>query len=263
VMTEMYNKNSESCFFEVENLCKDFGGLRAVNNVSFEVKKNEIFSIIGPNGAGKTTLFNLISGFFQIRKGSISFRGKRLNNLSPFLIARLGVARTFQNIRLFPDMNVIENVLIGSEAKAVQGFLATGFRVPGVQKLEKEKVENAEEWLNYLGLLDYKYKRSGSLPYLLQKKLEIARALANDPALILLDEPGAGLNDVEIGEIQEIIWRIRDELGLTILVIDHNTNLIMSLSDSIMVLNFGEILTIGSPEDVRNDSRVIAAYLGH
>lgn len=254
--------NNGDHFFQAQEVSKNFGGLQALDRVSFEVEEGQIFSIIGPNGAGKTTLFNVISGMMPCSMGKIVLRDLPLHKIDACSISRAGVARTFQNIRLFPNMTVLENVLVGCEAKMVQGFLFTGFGIPAIKRMEKDKRERALHWLDLLKLADYSDQQPTSLPYGLQKRVEIARALGTEPILLLLDEPAAGLNDVEIEELQNIIEMIRETLKVTILLIDHNANLIMSLSDSIMVLDFGRVLTMGTASEVRNDPKVIAAYLG-
>ncbi len=254
--------NSRGSFFQAQEVSKIFGGLQALDRVSFNVEEGQIFSIIGPNGAGKTTLFNTISGMSPCNAGKIFLRGLPLNKMSPPSIAKAGVARTFQNIRLFQNMTVLENVLIGCEAKALQPFLFAGFSLPRVKRMEKRKREEAFHWLELLKLADYADQVATSLPYGLQKRLEIVRALGTEPILLLLDEPAAGLNDVEILELEKTIEMIREKLKLTILLIDHNAKLIMSLSDFIMVLDFGKVLTLGTATEVRHDPRVIAAYLG-
>ena len=254
--------NNRDNFFQAQEVSKNFGGLQALDKVSFGVEEGQIFSIIGPNGAGKTTLFNVISGMMPCSRGKIVLRDLPLHKMNVCSISRAGVARTFQNIRLFPNMTVLENVLLGCEAKTVQGFLFTGFGIPTIKRMEKDKRERALHWLDLLKLADYNDEQPTSLPYGLQKRLEIARALGTEPILLLLDEPAAGLNDVEIGELQKIIEMIRETLKVTILLVDHNANLIMSLSDFIMVLDFGKVLTMGTASEVRNDPRVIAAYLG-
>jgi len=254
--------NNRNNFFQAQEVSKNFGGLQALDRVSFGVEEDQIFSIIGPNGAGKTTLFNTISGILPCSTGKILLRDLPLHEMSPCSIAKAGVARTFQNIRLFPNMTVLENVLLGCEAKTVRGFLLTGFSLPAVKRMEKENKERALHWLELLKLADYTDQHASSLPYGLQKRLEIARALGTEPILLLLDEPAAGLNDVEIGVLQKTIEMICETLKLTIFLIDHNANLIMSLSDVIMVLDFGKVLTMGTASEVRHDPRVIAAYLG-
>ena len=254
--------NNRDNFFQAQEVSKNFGGLQALDRVSFAVEEGQIFSIIGPNGAGKTTLFNTISGMPPCNAGKILLRGLPLHDMSVSSIAKAGVARTFQNIRLFPNMTALENVLVGCEAKTVQRFLFTGFSLPLVKRMEEKKRGKALYWLELLKLTDYTDQLATSLPYGLQKRLEIARALGTEPILLLLDEPAAGLNDVEIGELEKTIEMIREKLKLTILLIDHNANLIMSLSDFIMVLDFGKVLTMGIASEVRHDPRVIAAYLG-
>ena len=268
----------------VENVTMQFGGVVAVNDLSMEVNKGEIVALIGPNGAGKTTAFNCITGVYEPTNGRVSFmgetmlenhpQGKMVKNYAgenngkfvsvisptPDKITQLGIARTFQNIRLFSALTVFENVLIAKHMRAKQNFVSATFRFNA--KEEKRMREEAMALLVEQGLDHLKDEIAGSLPYGLQRRLEIARALATEPKLLLLDEPAAGMNPQETLELTEFIHKIRDSYGLTILMIEHHMDLVMKISDRIYVLDFGKLIANGTPVEIQNNNRVIEAYLG-
>lgn len=247
---------------KIDSIWKTFGGITALMDVSFNVEKQEIKAVIGPNGAGKTTLFNVISGVYRPDRGKIFFDDNQINGLGPVKIARLGISRTFQNVELYSHMTVLENVMVGRYAKTRSGFFSCGFRLPNMLKEEREIRKISEELLEYVGLYDKKDYLAGELPIGSQRILEIARALATEPKLIMFDEPASGLNDAETKALSEFIKKLRDEKKLTIILVEHDMGLVMDISDNIVVLNFGEKLAEGTPEEIRNNKLVIDAYLG-
>lgn len=246
----------------LKHVTKKFGGLTAVGDVSFDIEEGEIFGLIGPNGAGKTTIFNLITAIYSLTEGEISFYGKKLDKMKPFEIANMGITRTFQNIRLFKKLSTYDNVLTACHKSADYGLFNSIIRVGKFQKQEKELNKKTETLLKLMGLWDYKDMIAANLPYGLQRKLEIARALALNPKLLLLDEPAAGMNPEETIQLMELIREIRDKFGLTVLIIEHHMDLIMGVCDRIFVLNFGIPLAQGTPSEIQGDKRVIEAYLG-
>ncbi len=251
-----------AAILEISNLTKRFGGLAAVNDVSFSVPDGGIVGLIGPNGAGKTTIFNLVTGVYSVTSGDVKFQGKSIVGLPPFKIADKGITRTFQNIRLFKNLTVFENVLTACHMSAQYNLAETILRLPRFRKEEKMLYEKAENLLSIMGLTERRDLVANNLPYGMQRRLEIVRALALDPKLLLLDEPAAGMNPDETEQLMNLIGRIRKDFNLSVLVIEHHMDLIMGVCEHIVVLNFGLKLAEGKPEEVANDSKVVEAYLG-
>lgn len=254
---------SDEVVLKIEDMGIAFGGLKAVQHVSFEVKKNEIYGLIGPNGAGKTTLFNMLTGVYAPTEGTFYLCGEELKGMSQEKISHKGIARTFQNIRLFNNMTVIRNVMVGlgNRPEYKCGFFTSLLRLPKHFKVEKAMTEKAKELLRIFGLDDEK-NLACNLPYGKQRKLEIARALATNPKLLLLDEPAAGMNPQETEELVETIRFVRDNFDMTILLIEHDMSLVSNICDELTVLNFGAVLAQGNVNDVLNNPEVIKAYLG-
>jgi len=245
----------------LNNLTKSFGGLVAVAGVSFEVERGEIMGLIGPNGAGKTTVFNLITGASRPDDGHIFFDGRRLERLKPHRIVHLGLARTFQTIRLFPRLSVLENVLSGAHCRMKSSFIASLLRLPAQRREEKAALVQALEELKFVGLEDLWRAEAGSLSYGDQRRLEIARALATEPKLIVLDEPAGGMNERETMELRDLVARIRAK-DITVILIEHDMSFVMEVCDKIVVMENGAVIARGTPGSVRRDQRVIEAYLG-
>ncbi len=245
-----------------DGVTKRFGGLTAVNNVDFTIPRYGIVSIIGPNGAGKTTFFNCITGFYQIDEGDIFFDGQRLNGRTTDKITRLGIARTFQNIRLFSNMTAIENIMVGQESHLSSTWLGVVFGTPKTRAEQKESEEEANRLLNFVGLRGKGDLLAKNLPYGDQRRLEIGRALASRPKLLLLDEPTAGMNPRETAETTDFIRKLRDEFEITVLLIEHDMRVVMGISEDITVLDYGEKIAEGPPEAIQSNERVIEAYLG-
>lgn len=247
---------------EVKNLGISFGGLRAVNEFNISVEKGQLYGLIGPNGAGKTTVFNLLTGVYQPDEGAILLDGVNLTGKKTIEICKAGIARTFQNIRLFGDMPVIDNVKVGLHNHYPYSTLEGILRLPRYYKVEREMNEKAMELLKVFGLEDYADYKAENLPYGQQRKLEIARAMATDPKLLLLDEPAAGMNPNETNELMDTIRFVRDHFDMTILLIEHDMKLVSGICERLTVLNFGEVLAQGDTQDVLNNPEVITAYLG-
>jgi branched-chain amino acid transport system ATP-binding protein len=247
---------------EAVGATKRFGGLIAVNNLDFTMEAGSIVSVIGPNGAGKTTFFNCIAGFYRIDEGTITYDGQPIHELPPDKIAHLGISRTYQNIRLFANMTAMENVLVGQHHHMQASWIAAVLRTPGTMREERTADAEARRLLQFVGLAGKGDFQSGKLAYGDQRRLEVARALANRPRLLLLDEPTAGMNPAETADMTRLIRRLRDELGLTILLIEHAMRVVMDISERITVLDYGEKIAEGPPAEIRRNQRVIEAYLG-
>ncbi len=247
---------------EVQGLTKRFGGLAAVSEVDFNVREGGIIGLIGPNGAGKTTIFNLVTGVYKVSEGTVRFEGKSITDLEPYCIADKGVTRTFQNIRLFKNLSVFDNVFTACHLSAKYSLPEAILRLPRFRREEKLLKEKAQGLLEIVGLQDRADVVASNLPYGLQRRLEIVRALALDPRLLLLDEPAAGMNPDETEQLMRLIADLRDRFKLSVLVIEHHMDLVMRLCERIVVLNFGIKLAEGSPDEIRGDARVVEAYLG-
>ena len=247
---------------EVKNLSKSFGGIKAVRDVSIGIEENGISAIIGPNGAGKTTFFNLLTGIYKPDTGEINFAGRSLIGLRPDQVNAAGVARTFQSIRLFANMTVVENVMVGMHTRLNISIINTLFRPPAFREQEEHVRDKASDLLKFVGLAGKGDEVSRNLPYGDQRRVEIARALASDPKLILLDEPTAGMNPNESAAAMSLFRRIRDALGITVVLIEHDMRVVMGISEHISVLDYGEKLAEGTPEAIRSNTRVVEAYLG-
>jgi branched-chain amino acid transport system ATP-binding protein len=246
---------------EVSGITQIFGGVTALEDVSFSINKGEITGVIGPNGAGKTTLFNIITGIYRQTKGRVTLNGKDVSGLPPERLARLGMVRTFQNIELFGGMTVLENVMVGLHTKSSSGLLACSLRMPWSRTEESRIRAGALKWLEFTGITDLAEVTAGNLPFGKGRMLEIARALAVEPSIILMDEPAAGLNSQETLGLAHLIQRIRD-LGITVVLVEHDMELVMDICDRIVVLNLGRKLAEGTPRQIQDNHEVIAAYLG-
>jgi branched-chain amino acid transport system ATP-binding protein len=251
----------DSPILTTRSVVQRFGGLVSVNNVDFDLYKDEIVGIIGPNGAGKTTFFNILTGIYKPSSGSVSYRGREITGKKLYEITALGLARTFQNIRLLPHMTVLETVMLGMHTRTRGGVFSALFMLPRYRKSEKEVEKKALELLELIGLDQYRYEYGTSLPYGMQRRLEIARAMAAGPEILLLDEPAAGMNEQETGELSEFIRRLRG-LGYTIILIEHDMRLVMDICDRIYVLDHGVLIASGKPAEISGNPQVIEVYLG-
>ena len=247
---------------ELKGVTKKFGGVTAINNTTFTVNAKEIYGLIGPNGAGKTTMFNIITGNYQATEGEVVFRSEKLNGLKPHTIVRKGIARTFQNIRLFKTMSVMDNVLIGFDFQANYTYFESIFRFPRFFGEEKRIRKRAMEILEYFDIADFAEHKATDLSYGQQRKVEIARALATNPAMLLLDEPAAGMNPAETKELAHLIRTARDDFDLTVLLIEHDMKFVNQLCDKVLVLDYGKTIFEGKPSEAIQDKEVVAAYLG-
>ena len=249
-------------FLRVADLSMRFGGLLAVDGIAFDVRDREIFAIIGPNGAGKTTVFNCISGFYKPSTGRISLRGQELAGLGSHTVARHGVVRTFQNVRLFKHMTVLENLLVAQHRHLKTSLPAGLLRTRAYRESEQKALDNALHWLDYMGLREFVNREAGNLAYGHQRRLEIARCMVTQPRVLMLDEPAAGLNPQEKKDLQGLIEQLRNQYGLAVLLIEHDMSLVMGVSERILVMEHGRPIALGTPEAIRSDERVIKAYLG-
>ena len=249
-------------FLQVADLSMRFGGLLAVDGIAFDVRDREIFAIIGPNGAGKTTVFTCISGFYKPSTGRISLQGQELAGLGSHTVARHGVVRTFQNVRLFKHMTVLENLLVAQHRHLKTSLPAGLLRTRAYRESEQKALDNALHWLDYMGLREFVNREAGNLAYGHQRRLEIARCMVTQPRVLMLDEPAAGLNPQEKKDLQGLIEQLRNQYGLAVLLIEHDMSLVMGVSERILVMEHGRPIALGTPEAIRSDERVIKAYLG-
>ena len=255
-------KDEVKTVLNIEDVKMQFGGVTAVKDFNLTLNSGEIVALIGPNGAGKTTVFNMVTGVYKPTAGKINFNNKDITGMRPDLITKTGIARTFQNIRLFKDLSVLDNVLIANHLNIKSNFIEAILRLPRYKREQNEMMEKSLNLLEKVGLLDLKDEKAHSLPYGKQRRLEIARAMATNPEVLLLDEPAAGMNPKETEDLTRFIKQIRDEFNLTIFMIEHHMQVVMGISDRIYVLDYGVTIAEGTPYDIQNNERVVQAYLG-
>ena len=261
-MTQERNFPIGSPILEVKNISLSFGGVKAITNASFSILEHEIKAIIGPNGAGKSSMLNCINGIYQPQQGNIIFKNKLLPKINPNLIAKMGISRTFQNLALFKRMSVLDNILVGRRLHSNSNFLQVAFQTPKARNQEKYNRQKCEEIIEFLEIKDIKMTPVGKLPYGLQKKVELGRALATEAEVLLLDEPMAGMNVEEKREMCRFILKVNDEIGTTMVLIEHDMGVVMDISDNVVVLDYGKTLADGPPSEIRANQAVIDAYLG-
>ena len=247
---------------EVKNISLSFGGVKAITNTTFNVLEHEVRAIIGPNGAGKSSMLNCINGIYKPQKGTVSFKGKNIPKITPNIMAKMGLSRTFQNLALFKRMSVLDNILVGRKLHTNTNFLEVALHLPKVKKEEKKNRDRSEEIIEFLEIEDIKNTPVGKLPYGLQKKVELGRALATDATVLLLDEPMAGMNVEEKRDMCRFILKVNDEFGTTMVLIEHDMGVVMDISDRVVVLDYGKVIGDGTPDEVRSNKKVIDAYLG-
>ncbi len=261
-MSAVAQTHAADALLRVEGLQMRFGGLLAVDGVDFEVRHGEVFAIIGPNGAGKTTVFNCVGGFYRPTAGAVTLDGESIGGLPSHTVARRGLVRTFQNIRLFKQLTAVENLMVAQHHQIRSGFIGGLLSTPAFRRAEHEALVRASFWLEFVGLRDMANREAGTLAYGHQRRLEIARCMITQPRLLMLDEPAAGLNPQEKVELQALIDQLRREHKVSVLLIEHDMKLVMGISDRILVMEHGKPIATGVPEAVRNDPRVVKAYLG-
>lgn len=262
VAPPVLQRGSGNDLLSVKGLSVRFGGVLALENVSFDVARGCITGLIGPNGSGKTTIFNCISRLCDYREGSVSLNGQALEGMPGYRMAGLGIGRTFQNLALFSSMSVLDNIRVGRHPRMNKGFLSHALRLPGVASEEAQSLRSAQELVRLLGLEAVAHRPAGHLPFALRKRVELGRALAGEPTLLLLDEPAAGLNHEEVGVLSELIRSVRDTFKLTVLLVEHHMGLVMRVAEHVVVLNFGRKIAQGTPDQVRVNPQVLQAYLG-